>query len=477
MTTDFSAPTATSPPEAPIPFFVHRYNEKDEGRVTHSATQEFIQDIRKELGSGYHFVPFIGAGFSVSSGIPITEQLHNYLKRCICVALGAENDAKAGPRQLWNPRTDQWPPFIDRKRPEPTRWQDLVRAKFESEDSKPNGHPKIFQEAFGAMAEWRTSLLFLSRLVLESPRTRNGDEPRLSLGIPQQEVIDACFREVMRHKKPSLNHLMLGSLSGPLRLDLILSTNFDDLLEQAFEFKRISLHVFEVQLGGGLPDYSAVSRVRALIKLHGSLHSVRADYSLDAPPSSEDKNTFVEYLTGEKIRSTSPDVAVNSTAHLLVLGVGATERRSLEFIRCAWKRLHNFKVFWVCYSERQEQTVLDFCRAHLSKDDASRTFHILRHTEIGLLLLHIYQDIRKTLPPSGAIFPSVTRIPLPPLARNSPPSDTADNRPVHEVLFCTKFVNLFGIMDFLDFRKTAQTIYFEYLTPWKIERPRRLHHI
>src|SRR5580692_10585634 len=50
----------------------------EQARARHCESQEFIRAIRDELMHGYGFVPFIGAGFSVSAGIPIIEQLRHY---------------------------------------------------------------------------------------------------------------------------------------------------------------------------------------------------------------------------------------------------------------------------------------------------------------------------------------------------------------------------------------------------------------
>src|ERR1700722_1608375 len=88
------------------------------GPVTHEAAEKFIEALQEERQQGYGFVPFIGAGFSAPSGVPLVRDLQAYLARCICMALGAE-----GPTMRpWNPRADRWPPFIDRSRPEPTEF-------------------------------------------------------------------------------------------------------------------------------------------------------------------------------------------------------------------------------------------------------------------------------------------------------------------------------------------------------------------
>jgi hypothetical protein len=271
------------------------------GPVTHDASANFVDAIYEEIHAGYGFTPLLGAGFSVSAGIPIIQQLLPYLQRCICIALGVERDklAENDTRQLWNPRTDRWPPLIDRRNPE-TNWVELMQETI-TNLKRDKLQCAVYQEALGAMAEWRSALFFLSRLVFDRPRRRepHGAEgyrdhllkPRLAQ--PSQSVIDAGWREWMRDKRPSLNHKLLASLSGLLRIDVIMTTNFDDLVERAFESSRNPLQVFDVHLLDGLPELSVVSRGRSIVKMHGSVRSLRADYSLDGEPSSEDRKLFV----------------------------------------------------------------------------------------------------------------------------------------------------------------------------------------
>jgi hypothetical protein len=75
-------------------------------------TQEFIGNIQDELAKGKGFIPLIGAGFSAPSGAPLLHDITEYLQRCICLALGAEGEGAVP----WNPRFDQWPPFVDLNR-------------------------------------------------------------------------------------------------------------------------------------------------------------------------------------------------------------------------------------------------------------------------------------------------------------------------------------------------------------------------
>lgn len=348
-----------------------------------------------------------------------------YLERCIALALGIEEPEK----RPWNVRTDQWPPFIDRRRKSPD-WLALVTAEFDRRRREPvwDIEVPVYQEAIGAMAEWRTALQFLSRLVRDSRKTAQHPHGLLTLDAPDQEVIDACIREVMKDKQPTLGHRMLAALGGLLRLDILLTTNFDDLLERAFTGARNPLTVFEVPLSGTMPHWSAVSNQRSLVKLHGHRHSLRADYTLDALPTESDRYRFLEYLATADGRQKMfmaradnrpvKDLPVQN--HLLIMGVAATERRTRSLIESAWTHLaSDFRVIWLCHAPKDVEAVQaltrDFKRNHKENDPHWEGSRILRHEHLGLLFLQLYQSIRRGLPTTGMIFPSVSRLAVPPL--------------------------------------------------------------
>jgi len=423
------------------------FNDPPES-ITHQASDKFIAAMHSERQKGYGFVPFVGAGFSATSGVPLVGEILPYLHRCICMALGV-GDRLEGP---WNPRTHQWPPLVDRNPPgEPQAEQDmtnkLLSILFGKNKLGPNR--SLVQEALGAMADWRTALSFLSRIVRAS---EGGTLPRdvVSLDAHQQEVTDACLRELVKGKHPSLGHRMLGLLAGGLRLDLVLTTNFDDLLEAGFASARNPVEVYEVHLGSSFPHWSVVSSTRSLIKLHGNRHSLRADYSLDGLPSESDKTRFLEYLLSGKGRldleyllsgkdrldlgrKTERRPGLEFQNHLLMIGSSGVDRRTRTLIQHAWKHLDpNFKVFWLCYSAEDVKRIENLSFQSRREDQGETGepkcpgSHILRHTSFDLLLLQMYQTIRRNLPPLGGLFPSVSRLTLPPLQTESIEDKTKD---------------------------------------------------
>ena len=144
--------------------------------------EAFIEAMKQARHNGMGFIPLVGAGLSAASGNPIVTELQPYLVRCICRARGID-----GPR-AWNPRTkkgevdlrsyyrwlpgrDDWPPYGDPQiyARDTEDWKQRLADYFveltRRNDPGVDEERNIVQEAVGASSEWRSSLLFLSRLV------------------------------------------------------------------------------------------------------------------------------------------------------------------------------------------------------------------------------------------------------------------------------------------------------------------------
>src|SRR5580704_16962508 len=177
------------------------YNSPAES-ITDQAAQDFINDVKAQVDNGYGFVPFIGAGLSAPSAIPLIWEIETYLQQCIGRALGLISPKMPS----WNPRTDQWPPFSTQYYDPPGSWtiqlQNAIDALRQRDRWDPN--LRVFQEAQGAIAEWRTSLLFLSRVTLERRGMGRQQRDYFALDAPRQEVIDAGIREIMKGNTPTL---------------------------------------------------------------------------------------------------------------------------------------------------------------------------------------------------------------------------------------------------------------------------------
>ena len=187
--------------------------------------REFTNEIRTERGKGFGFVPLIGAGLSASSGVPISTEISDYLKRIICICLQVDRPDRV---VRWTPRGSEWPSAADSHNHSLDWNSRLILALEEAVRSNPRSNDtKLIQEAIGAAADWRTSLQFISRF------TQSVDDHPW-LGPPEQMVIDRLFLHVLKGFRPNLGHRMVALLSDLLRFEVALTTNFDDLLERAF---------------------------------------------------------------------------------------------------------------------------------------------------------------------------------------------------------------------------------------------------
>lgn len=395
--------------------------------VTESVdSRSFIEEIEKELNAGYGFVPFVGAGFSVPAGIPTIPEIQRYLTRCICLAFGIDvgdnpaNSLYVEPQKTWNPTTDDWPSMWDAKRNLPqidwsakirTRILDIESWQENEREADPNKQIrfeelKFLREGEGASYDWRSALIFLSRL------HRDSRSSPIKTVSPRPEMTDACFRNLYAGKKPALCHKMLASLANVLRIDLVLTTNFDELIEESFGNSRKPLTVFDVPSNGSLPDAELLKGTRAIIKLHGSRAYIRADYSTDTPPTQEDKARFAEYLTGDSY------IGAQFGRHLLVVGCAGQDGRIeglLKFVGDRSTPGHPVRIFWIAYSHADEDRA-----KKLSERITGVDFIITRQSQAGLLLLELYQKIRRTIPSLGVMFPSPARLTTPPAPKGTP---------------------------------------------------------
>ena len=458
--------------------------------------EKFVSEFVKAHRQGYGFVPFFGAGLSVSAGVPIVKEITPYLKNCLARATGLAdidwskwqkkfdgdkidikdaleflNTHKSLGQQVWNPRRDNWPPFSDRiltpsttgsgARPIPKtpiefdlikRWlrklMNVVGQHYRDQFSpqKRQGQPNqrgkqdkpkeiepfqlfgnyesFWDEVLGASSEWRTALLFLSRLVLVNSYTNkaslglsDGDNASFAFTAPKKDVIDGFSSHLVAGRTPAREHRLFAYMSDILRIRVSLTTNFDDLYERAFYDTGKPITVFDVHQDAGMPPASiACLDPRTLIKMHGGKYGFRADYSLEASPSLDDQRHFVSYLLGSPLTDNQWHEKVEitgSTRHLFVVGLGGKDTRTQQLILTALRRLPALQVFWVCYNNSDEKFVKNLFQSDRDKSLGTRV-HIAQYFDIGLLLLEIYQSITESIPRGGVEFPAVWRMPLPP---------------------------------------------------------------
>jgi hypothetical protein len=398
---------------------------------------DVIKDILEALGRGRGVVPLIGSGMSAASGIPSGSDYRAYLFHCLRRVFDDTRDGR------WDPSTLLWPPFSEIPKigdlsAEMIRWSEHVqkmllreverrrsREAFEAERAIGEDRQARWQ-ASGVAADWRATLHLLSRV---GPRPNGG--VRIKDADPL--VIDSFFVNLTEGKRPNAAHSLLAHLADVLRIEVMLTTNFDNLIETAFQRLDMPLVTFDVHYDAGLPSDRLVRARRSLVKLHGGRYGLRADFSLDTHPQQSDIDKFCNYLA-PYADDTQPEVPSKNretfaSRDLLVMGVSGEERRTVGLVCHALTRFSNLKVHWICYSESDVTLADEAFRQELqeigqrprrasdpaAKDDRLERIRITLSPDLTLFLLELYQHIFLCLPPSRVGFPAIWPSPPSPL--------------------------------------------------------------
>lgn len=255
----------------------------------------------------------------------------------------------------------------------------------------PDSYEAVVEAGIRSLHDWRATLSFLARLKVI--RNVNWPEQYRYLDLPNQVVIDSFNEQLVWNKKPNLSHFMLAHLMRPLRIRTFLTTNFDNLLEQAIKNIKTPVSVFDVRLNGSLPDSSLVKMENAIIKLHGSTIDTRADFSLDETPSRDELDTFYNYFSSEKPGSGCVP------SQLLVMGFSGRDKRIIQVFRHLLQSSNELVIYWVAYSKTERQLL----RNLFSEEHQQRVFTIFS-TRQDLFLYELYQRLTLSLPPGGLSY-------------------------------------------------------------------------
>jgi hypothetical protein len=399
----------------------------------HKTPSGIIRSIKECIDQGRGIVPLIGSGMSAASGIPAGQDYKAYLFYCLARVFGTDGtnrkrkDNKKGPTR-WDPSTLRWPdysevPVYDDIKKTMLQWSIATINKI-AEDH----YDEAEWEAIGAVADWRAMLDLLSRLSLQGDKDKKGSPIRTKTVVlknPDHSIIDSFFVNLTKGKQPNSSHLLLAHLADILRLKIILTTNFDNLIENAFQTFVNPVTVFDVHMDASLPDADFVRAQRSVVKMHGGRYGLRADFSLDKYPTNDDVEKFVAYLSFYRNKNYPP--LIDNERNLLVMGISPETKRIIALICRAMTKLKNLEVYWICHSDKDagrtrrefEQVFKGLVRSGESniKDKKEIRKYLGTHllttpvSDLSLFLLELYQTIFLSLPPAGVQFPSVWLFP------------------------------------------------------------------
>jgi hypothetical protein len=260
----------------------------------------------------------------------------------------------------------------------------------------PTSAERIQEYAIRSLHDWRATLHFLSRINV----TGSG----LRIGESDNSVIDSFNAHIISGKSPNFGHTLLAHLGEPLRFRTILTTNFDNLLEEAFREARKPLRVFEISNKGHLPSNQILQAQNSLVKLHGGLLETRADFSLDEVPDEDDCHAFRKIFSGQQGEGGKRPFL---PANLMVIGYSASDMRSVRLIKSVLDYDRSFKVFWVCYNENDAAKL---CSVIEEASYSGQLFYCITRRP-DLLLYELYQKLAYCLPGGGVSYNYTHRVP------------------------------------------------------------------
>ncbi len=133
------------------------------------------------------------------------------------------------------------------------------------------------------------------------------------------DLIDQLFSQLEHERSPSKAHRYLAHLKTRIDSPLVMTTNFDRLLEVALREEDLKYSVFDVHRDAQLPDPYMILRQFSVLKLHGSSYGLRLGERLKYP---------LDAVARKKILQFMPESAL-----VLVAGFSGYERRMLQLLR------------------------------------------------------------------------------------------------------------------------------------------------
>lgn len=188
-----------------------------------------------------------------------------------------------------------------------------VDAHFGPKNSHGDADPKRLAKSSAGFEKWMSVDSFLYQVSADwKPLLRE-------ITGHKQELIDALFGRLARHRRPGLSHQFLAHLCNLLRIRTILTFNFDPLIETALNEEHLRNRVFAMEHGTQLPSLSLLDDAISVIKMHGGTHNILVDERVDYRVSPEYRRSFSNLVGDNPL--------------LIVLGCSGNDRRLRELVQ------------------------------------------------------------------------------------------------------------------------------------------------
>lgn len=359
--------------------------------------QEILKLICDEAKSR-PIIPFLGAGISISAGFPTIKYVVQYLAKVdFAIFFGIFSD------RFPNLKEDQHQTLEEYYRQHPSKyledfgWPEIGQINVDLWDwlyRDSNGFEKIIRESGGnkqskdnldllaydiaqgnkldlrdhirAIVQWSlrrelaeresgaarailSEWLLWKKHYLNNETKTNLTEPELLHGDWETlldrlcegnfDLADTLFTSFENGLNPTLSHRYLAFLQPKLGIPLLLTTNFDSFLEQAFQAEGIPTKVFDIHRNAELPNAALVRRQLSILKLHGSAYGLRLGERLKYPLEADDRSNTLDYIP--------------SDALILVMGFNGSERRIMQMLNAMTKKQNQnlgsnrYRLIWI----------------------------------------------------------------------------------------------------------------------------------
>lgn len=314
---------------------------------------EGVKRLIKYWRQGRGIVPLIGAGISVESGIPALSGVVRYLAKVhfflehqvyLPPSDAPSEDSRDGLRISTDDYLDAvgWPDlhqldadlwrWLDRRAAalghatDATLMEQVVQISLREElrGREKRWFDRLEAEAPIPLKGW----LARPACVAEESRseawkdlTLAGDWKSLlgfvTKGDPGR--VDALFQQLVRGRLPGTGHRFLAYLARLMDWRLILTLNFDTLVEEAMRQEGLRPDVYDVSDEAGMPNAKLMERRLSIVKLHGGMYGLKVGERIDQPLDEESKARLIAALPRDPV--------------ILVLGWGGWDRRVMDLVK------------------------------------------------------------------------------------------------------------------------------------------------
>lgn len=283
-----------------------------------------LELIREHWRNGRQIVPLLGAGISVESGVPAIIALREHLLSLHVLqgrpfywgAVDTKVPAYSLERDEWVP-----PSRLSEYLPHSARQEEMRRFL------KDKYKDRLFRNP--ASSYDSTALEDLTKKAIEAARSNDLVAFALTLGLDwlelmeeiachRPELVDIIFDALGTRTNPGPTHNLLTHCVNWFNVRLILTTNFDNMVERSLNAEGMDAHTYDIHMQAPPPPKLLVERHLSVIKLHGSHYGLRADRSVDQPLDRGHLATLLDYFQDDVI--------------LLCLGYGGSEKRITGFV-------------------------------------------------------------------------------------------------------------------------------------------------